>query len=892
MNPLRRDGFMNSGSEVKSALPPLLRPLVQTVVDARVSDSTQLSLPPSLVGTDEEPLLISLLETYCNNIGYEFMHSCTFEERQFFVESIEKQSNGMSDDDAQWCYEQVLRAGSWERVLGQRYPTCRRFSLEGLESAVLALNTILDTFAAEKGATTDQPEEKRVVLGSLHRGRVNLLHTVLQRNATSLLSGWDSTDGPTYDDINVGHSTDVITRNGHSVHVSLLNMPAHLESQDASIAGKALGHMTIRAMKSNGRAFVNESIRRSILSLVVHGDASFCGQGIVAETCQLSTFTNFDCGGTIHVILNNQIGFTTETQQMRSNRLVTVSDVALGIRAPILHVNGECLQDVWRAARFATEYRQKFGRDVVLDVWGFRKYGHNELDEPRITNVNLYQEVDQHIPVADLFARSLCGPVRDECERIQEQIKFEYQELLTRERQSDSATNRSDENSMSEESHSGEWVDFMTYPVASNADTGVEFKDLKLALSTISNVPDGFTLHQATNRAVSRRIELFEKLDDPNQFDLLQVDWATAELLSLCTLANEGRFCRLSGQDSQRGTFGQRHAVWHDAVTGDTHHALPPSVQVVNSPLSELGVLGFEHGFSLASPNFLVLWEAQFADFVDNSQVLIDTMISSEKDKFALESNLVLLLPHGYDGMGPEHSSARLERFLTLHTDTPDAEERAHNDLERLQASNFLVTYPTSPSNYFHLLRRSFTWPFRRPMVVLTPKRTLRLTKATSSVSEFLKDTTTLKAFSPVLDDRRHTKNDSSNVKSIVVCSGELFYDIMKLLEAMPEDDSHNVAVFRLEQLAPFPFRELKTAFDAYPNAQRVVWVQEEPGNMGALRFVAPFLARALPESIVLSNPIARPVSAAPATGNPVDHQKSHQNILLSIKDWIQKRSD
>ena len=489
VNPLRRDGFMNSGSEVKSALPPLLRPLVQTVVDARVSDATQLSLPPALVGTDEEPLLISLLETYCNNIGYEFMHSCTFEERQFFVESIEKQSNEMSDDDTQWCYEQVLRAGSWERVLGQRYPTCRRFSLEGLESAVLALNTILDTFAAEKDATTDQSEEKRVVLGSLHRGRVNLLHTVLQRNATSLLSGWDSTDGPTYDDINVGHSTDVITRNGHSVHVSLLNMPAHLESQDASIAGKALGHMTIRALKSNGSPFVNESIRRSILPLVVHGDASFCGQGIVAETCQLSTFTNFDCGGTIHVILNNQIGFTSETQQMRSNRLVTVSDVALGIRAPILHVNGECLQDVWRAARLATEYRQKFGRDVVLDVWGFRKYGHNELDEPRITNVNLYQEVDQHIPVADLFARSLCGPVRDECERIQEQIEFEYQELLTRERQNDSATNRSDEDSMSEESHSGEWVDFMTYPVASDADTGVELQDLKLALSSYFECP-------------------------------------------------------------------------------------------------------------------------------------------------------------------------------------------------------------------------------------------------------------------------------------------------------------------------------------------------------------------------------------------------------------------
>ena len=888
VNPLRRDGLMVASiEEVESALPPTLRPLVRPLVEARRSNC-EITLPSTVVGTHEESLLVSLLNHYCLGIGFEFMHCATHEERKFFIDAIEDVQirEETPCDDTVWCYEQVLRSGAWERLLGQRYPTCRRFSLEGLESAVLALNVVLDTFSGDSDKFAPDCA-KRVILGSLHRGRLNLLHTVLQRSASSLLSEWDPTDGPTYDDINLGHSTDIITKSGHKLHISLAAMPAHLESQDASIAGKARGHMVACALKIKKSPIIDDTIARSILPLLVHGDASFCGQGIVSESLQLSTFKDFNCGGTIHVILNNQIGFTSETQHMRSNGLVNISDLALSIRAPVLHVNGELPRDVLRAARLATQYRQRFGNDVILDIWGFRKYGHNELDEPRVTNVSLYQEVDQHCPVAEIFATTLSGPERYECERLQVQIESEYQDFVTRSRCGNITPTSIGDNTPPEESQSGDWLDFMARPVASDVDTGVELQDLKLALATISDVPEGFTLHQATSRAVSRRIELLNKLEDPDELHSLSVDWASAELIALSTLANEGHFCRLCGQDSQRGTFCQRHAVWHDAVTGDLHHALPPSVQVVDSPLSELGVLGFEHGFSLASPNFLVLWEAQFADFVNNSQVLIDTMFTSEKEKFGLESNLVLLLPHGYDGMGPEHSSSRLERFLTLHTDTPNAEELAHDELEILQASNFLVAYPTSPSNYFHLLRRSFTWPFRRPMVVLTPKRTLRLAQVASPVSEFLRDNKSPTTFSSVLDDPRHVDCGGVDVESIVVCSGELFYDVMRLMEGISEDVSKRVAILRVEQLAPFPLGELKTAVAQYPNARRAVWVQEEPENMGALRFVAPFLTHAF-SCITVCGPISRPVSAAPAVGNPRDHQASQHELLSRIESWVQ----
>jgi 2-oxoglutarate dehydrogenase E1 component len=475
--------------------------------------------------------------------------------------------------------------------------------------------------------------------------------------------------------------------------------------------------------------------------------------------------------------------------------------------------------------------------------------------------------------------------LHQECQQLQERMEVEYRPAFSPDPHHE--TQQWANGNSACDSDEDNWLDFLAHPSSSDGITGVGLQELKAALSIISEIPDGFTLPPPTERAVLQRAELLEMLNSDNTGSSPEIDWATAELLALCTLGQERHFCRLSGQDSQRGTLTQRHAVWHDSITGQMHHALPPLVQVVDTPLSELGVLGFEHGVSLASPNFLVLWEAQLGDFSNNCQVLIDTMISSEKEKFGLESNLVLLLPHGYDGMGPEHSSSRLERFLTLHTDTPEAAEQPNDDLERFRKANFTVIYPSTPSNYFHVLRRSFSWPFRRPMVVLTPKRTLRLAMARSPVTEFLRDGGSQVAFLPVLNDPRTTL-DSRQVKSIALCSGEIFYDVLNLLQDLPEEDSQTVAIVRVEQLASFPLRQLRAVIKHYPFAHRAVWMQEEPYNMGALRFTAPFLERM---GIPLSAPISRCISAAPAVGNPRDHETSQLDLLSRITDWIQQGS-
>ena len=886
---------MSPPDVVEAALPTTLRPIVRSLVEERrlVSNEPQTKrcLPHYLIGTEEEQILIKLLEQYCSGIGFETMHVTTDEERQFFIDAADEPSTHLDQASLLWCLEQVARAGAWEHLLSKHYPTCRRFSLEGLEAGVLALNTVVDSFAQDNvtGASDLPP---RVVLGTLHRGRVNILHTVLQKSVHTLFREWDATKGPTYDDINLGHSADVITKNRHDVHVSLLSMPAHLESQDPALAGKARGDMVTRILSDTTTADLSPAmsemdprVARSILPLVVHGDASFCGEGIVSETLQLSTYADFDCGGTVHVIFNNQIGFTSEYQNLRSSRhgLVNVSDLALGIRAPVLHVNAERPLDVHRAARLATQYRQRFRKDIVLDLWGYRKHGHNEMDDPRITNVSLYKEVDGHEPAARVFAKSFSGKLRQEGDELIERVEAEYQLAGVDGGRYGSGSERTAKPSKAE------WVEFLNHPSAVDGITGVSLSELKTAATTISTVPDGFEFLTPTLRAVSRRAELAKELNKP-QTELSTsplVDWATAELLALTTLAHEGHFCRLSGQDSQRGTFSQRHAVWHDAVTGEIHNPLPKLVQVVDSPLSELGVMGFEHGMSLASPNFLILWEAQFADFSNNGQVLIDTMLTSEKERFGLDSNLVLLLPHGYDGMGPEHSSSRLERFLTMHTDTPGKADDIEDDLERFRTCNFTVVYPTNPSNYFHVLRRSFSWPFRRPMVVLSPKRTLRLTRAASPLQDFLRDNgaTGTSCFAPVLDDPRQL--DRTKVRSIAFCSGEVFYDMQDVVDGLSAEVSQTVAILRVEQLAPFPLRQCRATTALYPRAERAVWVQEEPRNMGAARFTAPFLSRLSP-TIQISNPISRPVSAAPAVGNPRDHEKSQRALLSRITDWIE----
>lgn len=905
VNPLRRDGFMDS-RRIEFAFPKMMRPLVQQLMDARNNEQQQPGnnfVPPLLRGSEEEPLIRDLVTKYCNTgIGYEFMHCATDEERHFFIDAIEQDKNymtTMNDPLMHFCVEQITRANAWEHLIATRYPTSKRFSLEGLESTVLALNTILDTFANENQELNNHP---RVVLSSMHRGRVNLLHTLLQNKIDCLLRQWDKTDGPTYDDICQGHSAYITTKCGKAIHMILMAMPAHLESQDAAVAGFARGHMTAHVLaadetcKSTTHSFpveMDEHVGRSVLPVALHGDASFCGEGIVSETFQLSTFSGYDCWGTVHIILNNQVGFTAETQNMRTARhaFVNVSDIAHSIRAPVLHVNAERPLDVFKAARLTTQYRQRFGKDIVMDLWGYRRHGHNEVDDPRITNVSLYKEVDRHPPISQVFLESMPATQRQKYEPMVKGIENEYKNRPNTKQDSDYIIDC--EASLVDTS--SEWIHLWSNTdTARSNTTGATKQDITRALDIMTNIPEGMVLSQPTLRAVSRRAELLtflqQKSFDSNQ---CRIDWATAELLSLATLANEGHYCRLSGQDSQRGTFSQRHAVWHDAITGQTHHALPALVQVLDSPLSELGVLGFEHGMSLASPNYLVLWEAQFGDFVNNGQVLIDTMICSEKEKFGLESNLVLLLPHGYDGMGAEHSSCRLERFLSLHTDTP-AKAQTQTDLDRLREANFTVIYPSTPANYFHVLRRSFTWPFRRPMVVLTPKRTLRLPAATSPVCDILMDSScsvsSMSRFSPILDDPRSLSHKS--VKSILICTGELFYDVLQLAkDSITLEESESVAILRVEQLAPFPFRELQCVVRRYQRARRLAWMQEEPRNMGAHAFVTPFLT-ALSQSLsglVLHDTLSRPVSAAPAVGIPEEHRRSQQQLYADITEWIRQ---
>eukprot|EP00977_Amphora_coffeiformis_P015528 scaffold4545_cov139-Amphora_coffeaeformis.AAC.3 len=553
--------------------------------------------------------------------------------------------------------------------------------------------------------------------------------------------------------------------------------------------------------------------------------------------------------------------------------------------APVLHVNADRILDVHYAAQVAANYRQRFGKDIFLQLWGYRRHGHNEVDEPRMTNVDLYHEVDRHKPVTEVALQAVeNAELRTKMVNLQQRIADEFRQ---------SSTNESIEKARAEKVNhhkASEWRNLWTRPpVAFDTHTGVSLEQLQKALEVLSSVPGGFLMHSLTKRTISRRADLLEKTRTADGLGSM-VDWATAELLALSTLAADGHLIRLCGQDSQRGTFGQRHAVWHDGVTGKVYPAVPSGMQVVDSPLSELAVVGFEHGISLSSPFIMTLWEAQFGDFVNNAQTLIDTMICSEKEKFRLESNFVMLLPHGYDGMGPEHSSCRLERFLTLHTDTPGRATK-EADLDRYSKANFVVEYPSTPSNYFHLLRRSFSWPFRRPMIVATPKRTLRLPQAASPIYEFLDDNEREPEFQPVIDDPRPL--DREAIRLIALCSGEMFYDLMISLDSLPSEAAQSVAVVRVEELAPFPLKHLSELIKSlYPNTKRLMHTQEEPLNMGSHRFMVPFLAH-LGQSlgIHVDDPIARPTSTAPAVGDPEEHADSQSDLFNRFHRWVQENA-
>jgi 2-oxoglutarate dehydrogenase E1 component len=738
-------------------------------------------------------LLEALKATYCGKVGVEYMHIQELEQRRWIQARIEVPRNQteFTREGKRAILERLTVAETLERFLDRRYTGTKRFGLEGGESLIPALEQVI-----KRGG---QLGVKELVFGMPHRGRLNVLTNVMQKPFAALFSEFQGNPAHPEDvqgsgDVkyHLGTSTDR-EFDGNLVHLTLNANPSHLEAVDPVVLGR------VRA-KQRQRG---DADRDQVVGLLMHGDAAFAGQGLVAESLELSLLKGYRTGGTIHFIVNNQIGFTTSPAQARSGPYP--SDVAKANQAPIFHVNGDDPEAVVHVSRIATEFRQRFKTDVVVDIFCYRRHGHNETDEPAFTQPLMYRTIADHPTTRQIYARRLI----EEGVVSEAEVEGMVNDFLkTLEVQFEAAR--------SYKPNKADWLEgqWTGLAVASGDDrrgqTAVPMELLKEVGEALTRVPQGFNV----NRKIARQLEAKRKAVESGE----GIDWATGEALAFGTLCAEGTFVRLSGQDSGRGTFSHRHAVLVDQQTEDKYVPLnhvregQAAFEVVDSPLSEAAVLGFEYGYSLAEPHALILWEAQFGDFANGAQVIIDQFLVSAEAKWLRMSGLVLLLPHGYEGQGPEHSSARLERFLQLCGE------------DNMQVCNL-----TTAANYFHALRRQVRRNFRKPLVITTPKSLLRSPEVTSKLAEMGPGT----YFRRVIEETDRLVEDEK-VRRVVLCSGKVYFD---LLHARRERKIADVALVRLEQLYPFPFNTLAQDVGRYRNAE-FVWCQEEPQNMGAWSFV------------------------------------------------------
>jgi 2-oxoglutarate dehydrogenase E1 component len=766
-----------------------------------------------------------LRRTYCDKIGVEYMHIQTPEERAWIQRKFETQENRAAPSAAE--QKEILRvltvAETFERFLDRRYTGTKRFGIEGAESLMPALEAILKR-GAELGI-------REFVVGMPHRGRLNVLANFVGKPYAAIFSEFqghatqpDHVHGSGDVKYHLGTSGDREVM-GHTVHLSLAANPSHLEAVDPVVLGKVRAKQYQRG----------DDERAEVAGLLIHGDAAFAGQGLVAESLELSELDGFRTGGTIHVIVNNQIGFTTAPAAARSSPYP--SDIAKAVQAPIFHVNGDDPEAVVEVARAAVEYRQRFNKDVVVDLFCYRRHGHNESDEPAFTQPLMYRTIARHPTTRQIYAERLAaaGIVgEDEAQAIAGRY------LAALEAQFAAAeTYRPNKADWLE----GAWTGLEPAPDDDRrGDTAVAVETLREIGRALVAVPDGFAL----NRKLARQLEARRQAIEAGE----GIDWATAEALAIASLCAEGTHVRLSGQDSGRGTFSQRHAVLVDQenetrwVPINHVRAGQAPFAVIDSPLSEAAVLGFEYGYSLADPRTLVLWEAQFGDFANGAQVVIDQFLASGEAKWLRMSGLVMLLPHGYEGQGPEHSSARLERYLQLCAE------------DNLQVGNL-----TTAANYFHALRRQVRRNFRKPLVLMTPKSLLRVKEVASSLAELGPGS----GFHRVIGETQNLAPDNE-IRRVVLCTGKVYYD---LLQARAKAGEKRVALVRIEQLYPFPFTSLGKILARYPRAE-IVWCQEEPHNMGAWNFVAERIERVLAglaASAKRPRFVGRLEAAAPATG-------------------------
>ncbi|MBP6951114.1 MAG: 2-oxoglutarate dehydrogenase E1 component [Alphaproteobacteria bacterium] len=782
-----------------------------------------------------------LRKTYCGTVGIEFLHVQDPEKKLWLQKRIEGEGElGLAEPihDIQWkkrILKGLTNAEAFEKFLHVKYPAAKRFGLDGGESLIPGLEEML--------VTSSRAGVEEVVLGMTHRGRLNVLANIMEKPYSAIFSEFqgqnsqpDQVQGSGDVKYHLGGSTDRYFE-GRKMHLSLTANPSHLEAVDPVVTGK------VRAKQTQ---YVDQE-KSKVIGLLLHGDASFVGQGLVAETFMLSQLHGYQTGGTFHVIINNQIGFTTPPAFARST--AHCSDLAMIVQAPIFHVNGDDPEAVVKVMRVAAEFRYTFKSDVVVDLICYRRFGHNEIDEPAFTQPLMYKAIRAHPSTRSLYIQKLI-----------EEGSFTQVEVDTLDRAIEKNLQENFKESLSYKPLkadwlAGRWQGFSPKTsTEQKANTGVKEETLVAIGVALSKIPKGFHLHPKLERFLSARRQMVT--------ENYPIDWSMGEALAFGSLAMEGHVVRLSGQDSGRGTFSQRHAVLRDQETEKKYVSLnhlsenQAYFEVWDSPLAEVSVLGFELGYSLAEPRALVLWEAQFGDFANGAQVIIDQFIAAGESKWLRMSGLVLLLPHGYEGQGPEHSSARLERYLQLCGE-----------------DNMQVVNCTTPANYFHVLRRQVHRNYRKPLIVMTPKVLLRHKLAVSTLQEF----NTSSHFQEILPD---SLTPSSGFRRVILCSGKVYYD---LLEKREEEKIKDIAIIRLEQLYPFPHKKLVQTLRPYQQAN-IIWCQEEPMNMGAWTFLDRRLEDVLVEANIKSKRpiyVGRPEAASPATGL-ISRHILEQNLVVN----------
>ena len=805
----------------------------------------------------ESATLSTILEilnrTYCSTLGVQFMQVSNPEEKAWIQERLEgpEKEISFSKEGRLAILQKLVEGETFEQLIHKRYPGTKRFGLDGAESLLPALEQII-----KRGG---QLGLKDINFGMPHRGRLNVMAAVMQKPYSAIFYEFLGGVAAGSEDFGSGDVkyhlgvSDDREFDGNSVHLSLAPNPSHLEVVAPVVIGKT------RAKQQMASGTYQSHNPEQVMAVILHGDSAFAGQGVVMETFQLSQLVGYRTGGTLHVVVNNQIGFTTTPDEYRSGQYC--SDVAFMVEAPVFHVNGDDPEAVVFAARVATEYRQKFGKDVVLDIICYRRYGHNEGDDPSFTQPIMYQAINGRPSTREIYAERLIAQgdlTEDQAQKLMDDF---YAKL-----------DKDFDEAKSYETKQPDWLQGVWQGISlptekdgkRGGDTAVEIDQLKAIGSQIVSVPNSLNMHRTLKRIIKARAERVENGAD--------IDWGLAEHLAFGTLISEGHPVRLSGQDSERGTFSQRQSNWIDQKTEEKYCPLNnlseanEYYQVLNSHLSEEAVLGFEYGFSTAAPNALTIWEAQFGDFANGAQVMVDQFISSAEQKWLRMSGLVMLLPHGYEGQGPEHSSARLERYL-----------------QQCAEDNMQVTNISTPANYFHALRRQVKRNFRKPLINMSPKSLLRHKLCVSTFEEMGPGS----EFHRVLwDDAQYNPEITqiklaadSKIKRVIICSGKVYYDLFEAREKLGRND---VYLLRIEQLYPYPDDAIQEELSRFKNAD-IVWCQEEPKNMGAWSFIEPFIEEslnAIGAKHTRARYVGRAAAASTATGISTKHKKEQQAIL------------